>query len=66
MAAVTKRAPVIGFDITEVNPTLDLADLTSCLSALLTIRFLGMATLSKHWKKRPKQTAKPSPKAKRR
>ena len=66
MAAVTKRAPVIGFDITEVNPTLDLSDLTSCLSALLTIRFLGMATQSKHWKKRPKQTAKPSPKGKKR
>jgi agmatinase len=53
MKAVTKRAPVIGFDITEVNPNLDLADLTSCLSALLTIRFLGMATQAPYWKTRP-------------
>ena len=50
MAAVTERTNVVGYDFTEVNPTLDLADLTSCLAALLTLRFLGMATASPHWK----------------
>lgn len=63
MAEVTKRATVSGFDVTEVNPNLDLADLTSSLAALLTLRFLGMATQSKHWKRRPQAKTQRAAKA---
>jgi agmatinase len=59
MDAVTERAAVSGFDIMEVNPNLDLADLTSSLAALLALRFLGMATSSPHWKRRPQAQAAP-------
>lgn len=49
MAVVTENAPVIGFDVTEVNPSLDVGDMTLRLAVLLTLQFLGMATASKHW-----------------
>jgi len=52
MSEVTAKASVIGFDVTEVNPSLDVGDMTSGLSAMLTLRFLGMATGSPHWKNR--------------
>ena len=50
--AITDRFPVIGYDINEVNPYLDVGDVTSVLAANMTIQFLGMATSSKHWKNR--------------
>lgn len=54
---VTDHAPVIGFDITEVNPLLDVGDVTSVLASNLTVQFLGMATASKHWQHRKLQPA---------
>jgi agmatinase len=54
---VTAHAPVIGFDITEVNPLLDVGDVTSVLASNLIIQFLGMATAAGHWPHRKLEPA---------
>jgi agmatinase len=49
---VTSHANVVGYDITEVNPTIDPSDITAGLAAALTLQFLRCASLSPHWKAR--------------
>jgi agmatinase len=49
---VCEKACVVGFDVAEVNPYLDVADMTSSLAAMLALQFLGFATASPHWKRR--------------
>lgn len=39
---ITNNANIIGFDIVEVNPQLDVSDLTSLDSARIIIEFLGL------------------------
>jgi agmatinase len=49
---ICQKSTVIGFDMAEVCPYLDVGDMTSSLAAMLALQFLGFATASPTWKKR--------------
>lgn len=51
-AYICEKSTVVGFDVAEVNPYLDVADMTSSLAAMLAFQFIGFATASPTWKKR--------------
>ncbi len=46
---VEHATSLIGFDLNEVNPMIDLGDMTSGVAAQLALEFLGMASSAKSW-----------------
>ena len=52
--ALARRADIVGFDLVEVNPMVDVAsDNTSLLAAQLILELLGRITDSDAYKRRP-------------
>ena len=47
LQGVAKRARVVGFDLVEVNPMVDLAGQTSLLASTLVLEFLGAVFASR-------------------
>jgi agmatinase len=53
LAALARRAEIVGFDLVEVNPLLDVATgVTSYLAAYLIIEFLGHICEQPRWRER--------------
>lgn len=58
LAAVAQRADVVGFDVVEVNPQLDVGTgITSYLAAHLTVEFLGQICDQPRWAARRDERA---------
>jgi agmatinase len=49
---LTEHAPIIGFDINEVNPFLDPSYTTAVLATNLIMQFLFLTTSARHWRNR--------------